>query len=79
MLRRTFEKSLNVLSCSTRRETASLQHHQEANRTGVLPPQIISLSLKLKDPAPSNITFTGCIPSSLKQSNSRAIGVHMFV
>jgi len=47
-------------------ERVYFQHHQEANRTGVFPPKIISLSPKLKNPAPSNVTLTGCTSSSLK-------------
>jgi len=49
-----------------RRQGVYFQHHQEANRTGVFPPKIISSSLKLNDPAPSNITLIGCTTSSLK-------------
>ena len=47
-------------------ERVYFQHHQEANRTGVFPPKIMSLFLKLKNSAPSNITLTVCTPSSLK-------------
>jgi hypothetical protein len=64
------ENFREITDCPTlqyRRDRVYFQHHQEANRTGVFPPKIISLLLKLKDPAPSNITLTGCALFSLKQ------------